>query len=53
MPQHFSILQILLYFYSKPEKCHIYSYIFIYIYIPKPVEKMRNNEKKGKSLEAT
>lgn len=45
MPRHSPILQILVYFYSKQEKCNIYSYIFIYIYILKPVTKKRKKEK--------
>lgn len=32
MPRHSPILQILVYFYSKQEKCNIYSYIYLYIY---------------------
>ncbi len=33
MPRHSPILQILVYFYSKQEKCHIYLCIYIYIYL--------------------
>lgn len=43
MPRHSPILQILLYFYSKQEKCNIYLYIFIYIL--KPVTKNKKNKK--------
>lgn len=43
MPRHSPILQILVYFYSKQEKCNIYSYIFIYILKPRHQKK-----KKGK-----
>lgn len=48
MPRHFTILQILVYFYSKQEKCNIYSYIFIYILKPRHQKKKRIKEKKNK-----
>lgn len=45
MPRHSPILQILVYFYSKQEKCNIYSYIYIYIYTKTPSP----NKKGGKN----
>ena len=48
MPRHSPILQILVYFYSKQEKCNIYSYIFIYILKPRHQNKRKKKKKGGK-----
>lgn len=46
MPRHSPILQILVYFYSKQEKCNIYSYIFIYILKPRHQKKEEKKKKR-------
>lgn len=46
MPRHSPILQILVYFYSKQQKCNIY--IHIYLYILKSHHQKIKIKKKGK-----